>query len=119
MTSPMSDDELQAIREWHYVARHIGAAFGAYTNRVTEMVGSLLAEVDRLRDADAASYHASLVMAAMQEEIDRLRGLLDGMTDDQGGSAMTDPLPITQSCGCPVGEGHRCPPPFNHQEDQS
>ena len=25
---------------------------------------------------------------------------------------MTEPLPYTQPCGCPIGEGHRCVPPF-------
>lgn len=25
---------------------------------------------------------------------------------------MTEPLPITDVCGCPIGEGHFCRPPW-------
>ena len=30
---------------------------------------------------------------------------------------MTDPLPITEPCGCKVGQGHVCPPPWVDAEE--
>lgn len=29
---------------------------------------------------------------------------------------LTAPLPISQPCGCPIGDGHYCEPPFAHKE---
>ena len=49
------------------------------------------------------------LLAELQASIDRhreqLRAALDG--DDQ-----LTVVTLTQPCGCPVGEGHRCNPPF-------
>ena len=49
------------------------------------------------------------LLAALQASIDRHREQFRAALD---GEEQLTVITLTQPCGCPVGEGHRCPPPW-------